>query len=161
MPRAKVGGLRSASPLRSDEQQPEKEPTALPAREAGKWKFRSKAAAFRLSIRRRVVKFLADGEKREIVPETASGTPLDMVKFEDNCFETTDPELAAALKALPNYGMPTAGGEFWDVEEQRKAQDDAEVAELKRRLQARPDLAERVFEPGTAEDFALPAQPPA
>ena len=160
MPRAKVGGLRSASPLRSDEQQ-EQEATALPARKAGRVMFRSKAAAYRVSIKRRIKKFSPDGEKTEIIPETSTGTPLDWVKFEENHFETADPELAEALKALPQYGMPSAGGEFWDVEDQRAAQDAAEVEELKRRLASRPDLAERVLRPGTAEDFALPEQPPA
>lgn len=159
MPRAKVGGLRST--LRSDEQ-PEKEATALPARKAGKVQFRSKAANFRVSIKRRAIKVdPSTGERYEVVPETAAGTPFDQVKFEENYFETSDLELAAALKDLPMYGMPSAGGEFWDVEEQRQAQDAAEVEELKRRLQARPDLAQRVFKPGTAEDFVLPEQPPA
>src|SRR3990172_526259 len=154
MARPRVSGLCSTSSLRSDEQ-PEKE-TALPERKAGKVQFRSKAGAYRISVKRRIVKFLPDGQRHEDIPQTASGTPLDGVKFEDNHYETDDMELVKILKDLKQYGLPADGGEFWDVEDQRAAQDAAEVDELKRRLKARPDLAEKVFKPGTAEDFALP-----
>ena len=158
MPRPKVGGLRSA--FRSEEKD-EKETTALPARKNGKVQFQSKAAAYRLSVRRRIIKFAADGEKYEDIPKTAIGTPLDQVIFENNYFETEDMELAEAMKKTRSYGMPSQGGEFWDLEEMRAMQDAAEVSELKRRLAQRPDLAEKVFKPGTAEGLELPEQPPA
>jgi len=157
MPKPRVGGLRST--LHSDEQEPQA--TVLPAPKNGKVVFRSSAPAYRLSIRRRIVKHAADGERYEDIPKTASGTPLDMVLFEDGLFETDDMELAAVLKDHKKHGLPQQGGEFWDVEIQRKAQDDAEVEELKRRLTARPDLMDRVFKPGTAEDFTMPERPPA
>jgi len=158
MPRPKVSGLRTA--LRSEERS-EHEPSVLPDRKPGKVQFRSNITAYRLSIKRRVVKRDADGERYEVVPQTKLGTPLDMIKFEENLFVTEDMELVEILKGLKQYGLPSQGGEFWDVEDQRAAQDAAEVVELRRRLQSRPDLAEKVFKPGTAEDFVLPQQPPA
>jgi hypothetical protein len=160
MPRARVAGLRSAH---HSEEISEKDETALPQRKAGKVIFRSNISAYRLSIKRRIVKHSPDGERYEVIPQTESGTPLDGIKFEDNLFETDDMELVKVLKGMKQYGLPSQGGEFWDVEDQRAAQDAAEVEEVKRRLAdlKSKGLADRVFRPGTAEDFRLPEPPPA
>lgn len=129
------------------------EPTALPDRKKGTYQFRSRAASFMLSLRRRRTSRGPDGELIEEAPRSKMDNALDMVRFEDNLFETQDPEIAELIKAKPGYGL---GRDFWDLSDQKDAQDKALEAELRRKLEERPDIAARVLKPSDAEDFTVP-----
>lgn len=95
----------------------------------------------------------------EVSPRTTDGhdAALDMVMFEDNYFETPSKELAEAIiakaKAQKVYGV---GLSVWSLEDEKKAHDDAYERELRERIKARPDIAERVLRPSDSEDFVLP-----
>lgn len=149
MARTKVGGLRSAASRDIEEEQP----TALPDRRKGTFQFRSRAASFVLSLRRRRITRGPDGEVVEEAPRSKDDNALDWVKFEDHSYETQDPEIAQLIKTKPGYGM---GLEFWDLAEEMAAHDAAEEQELRRRLEARPDIAARVLKPSEAKDFTVP-----
>jgi len=146
---AKVGGLRSTSSQVSEEDQQ----TALPDRKKGTYQFRSRAASFLLSLRRRRITRGPDGEAIEEAPRSKMDNALDLVRFEDHLFETQDPEIAKLIKAKPGFGL---GLEFWDVSEQKAAQDKALEEELRRKLEERPDIAARVLKPSDVEDFTVP-----
>jgi hypothetical protein len=157
----KVGGIRTT---RIGGEAAEPEAPALPDVKTGIYQFRSKAPAFRISVRRRRIERGPDGETMEVAPRTKDehDLPLDLIKFEDNYFETPSKEQADALigkmVSLKLYGM---GLEVWSVEEERQAMDNAFEKELRDRIAARPDIAARVLKPSDAEDFALPAPPAA
>ena len=155
---ARVGGLRTTRV--GDALEPET--PAIPDKKTGFYQFRSKAASFRFSMRRRRIERGPDGEKMEVSPRTKDDLdiPLDWVLFEDHYFETPSKELAEAMiskaKEMRTYGV---GAEIWTVEDERQAHDTAYERELRERIRARPDIAARVLKPGTEEDFELP--PPA
>jgi hypothetical protein len=148
MPRTKVGGLRSAAQgaLAPDE-------TVLPESREGRFQFRSKAASFVLSLRRRRILRGPDGEAIEEAPRSKLDNAMDWVKFEDHNYETEDPEIADLIRAKPGYGM---GLQFWSLDEQRAAHDKAYEEELRRKIADRPDIAKRVLKPSDKEDFTVP-----
>lgn len=157
-PAVKVGGLRTTrvgDALETDA-------PAIPDKKTGLYQFRSKAPAFRFSVRRRRIERGPDGEKMEVSPRTTDefDLPMDLILFEDHYFETPSKELAEAIiakaKGLMVYGV---GLEVWSLEDERKKIDDAYERELRDRIKARPDIAARVLRPGSEEDFELP--PPA
>jgi hypothetical protein len=147
MGRPSVGGLRSTARVAADEQ-----PIALPEKRKT-FAFCSRAAALRLGLRRRRIMRDPDGFPIEEAPRSKMDNALDEVKFENNYFETDDPELAKAIREKEGFGV---GREFWALEDQQKAQDEALERELRARLEARPDIAARVLRPSEASDFALP-----
>lgn len=154
----KVGGIRTTRIGDAAED----ETPVLPDRKTGIYQFRSRAASFRLSVRRRRIERGPDGEKMEVSPRTADefDAPLDQIRFEDNYFETPSKELAEAVvakaKSLKTYGV---GLEIWSLEDEKSARDAALERELRERIQSRPDIADRVLRPGTADEVKLP--PPA
>lgn len=149
MPRVKVGGLRSVA----DREGAEEQQTALPAKKADRFQFASKNAALVLSLRRRRIHRGPDGEAIEEAPRSKKDNALDWVRFEDNYFETDDKELADLIKAKPGYGL---GLQFWAVDEQRAASEKAMEDELRRQIEARPDIAARVLKTSDQEDFTVP-----
>lgn len=155
----KVGGIRTT---RVGENL-EPEAPVIPDIKTGIYQFRSRNAAFRLSLRRRRIERDADGNTMEVAPRTKDqelDLPLDMVKFEDNYFETPSEELANLIKEKAmKMGTWGVGLEVWSVTEERQTIDAALERELRERIAARPDIAKRVLTPSDAEDFALPAPP--
>lgn len=154
----KVGGIRTTRIGDAAED----EAPVLPDKKTGIYQFRSRAASFRFSVRRRRIERGPDGEKMEVAPRTSDefDLPLDQVRFEDNYFETPSKELAEAIvakaKTLKTYGV---GLEVWSLEDEKSSRDQALERELRERIRARPDIAERVLKPSDSEDFVLP--PPA
>ena len=150
MPRRKtrVGGMRSA--VSTEEVEPE---IALPRQEKGLFIFCSKASSYQLSLTRRRVFRGPDGEATEEALRTKADNPMDWIKFENHEFKTEDPELAARIHKAPGYGLKL---DFWDVEEQRLAQDEALKVELRRAIENRPDIAAKVITPTATKDFTLP-----
>jgi hypothetical protein len=152
LPRTKVGGLRSAA----SRDVVEDREIALPDEKQDKFQFRSRNASYLLSLRRRRIERGPDGEIIETAPRSKQDTPLDWVRFENFYFETDDPELADLIRAKPGFALPSEGGEFWDLRDEKIAQDKAYEEELRRRISERPDIAERVLRPGKTEDFSVP-----
>lgn len=147
MPRTKVGGVRSVGSVHAQEA------TALPDRKKGKFQFRSRAASFLLSLRRRRTSRGPDGELIEEAPRSKMDNPLDWVRFEDHSFETVDHEVAKLIKEKDGYGL---GLQFWSLDEEKVAHDKAYEEELRRKIEERPDIAARVLKPSEAEDFTVP-----
>jgi len=149
LPRTKVGGLRSttASEIREDRE------TVLPDRKQDKFQFCSRASSFILSLRRRRTSRGPDGEVISDPPRSKRENALDWIRFENNYYETDDKEISELIKAKEGYGV---GREFWALEDQKREQDLAEEKELRRRLEARPDLRDRVLRPSESEDLAVP-----
>lgn len=147
----KVGGLRTAR----DASNTGSEASVLPDKKSGLYQFRSRAAALRLSLRRRRVLRGPDNEAIEEAPRSKDGydVPLDMVMFEENYFETPSKELADLIAKSEGYGV---GQQVWSLEDERAQQDAAQERELRARIEARPDIAARVLRPSDAEDFKLP-----
>lgn len=151
----KVGGIRST---RIGGEEPEA--AVLPDKKTGIYQFRSRAASFRFSVRRRRIERGPDGEKMEVAPRTSDehDAPLDWVLFEDNNFETPSQELAEAIvekaRKAKVYGV---GLDLWSLEEEKSAHDEAYERELRARIKERPDIAARVLTPGDAEDFVMPS----
>ena len=154
MAKATVGGLRSLASRADAAKEPGQ--IELPAQKADRFQFISRNAALRLSLKRRIVRYMPDGEKIEEIPNTKMGNPLDVVAFEENYFETEDPEVAEAICKKEGYGV---GREFWLLEDQKKALDEAEEREIRARLQAKPHLLERVLRPSDSASFELPKPP--
>ncbi len=150
MPRRKtrVSGMRSA--VSAVEAEPE---IAIPRQEKGLYIFCSKASSYQLSLTRRRVFRGPDGEATEEALRTKADNPMDWIKFENHEYKTTDPELAERIHKAPGYGL---GLDFWDMEEQRVAQDVALEAELRRSIESRPDIAAKVIKPSGSKDFVLP-----
>lgn len=157
----KVGGLRTASETPPVAVVPEA-PFVLPDKKQGVYQFRSRAAALWYSLRRRRIERGPDGEKEEVAPRCGCKNadhdlPLDLVHFENNYFETPCPKLAALIESKAKQdGLWGVGNHIWSIEDERKAQDEALENELRARLAARPDIAERVLKPGVSDDFQLP-----
>jgi hypothetical protein len=143
----KVGGLRSMATRQEDG-----ESTALPTKRKT-FAFRSRASSLWLSLRRRRLVHGPDGEIQEEIARSKMDNPLDQVRFEDNNFQTDDPEIAQLIQSKEGYGL---GLQFWSLDDERSAQQLAEERELRARLAARPDLAERLLKPSDADDFVLP-----
>ena len=158
MPRPRVGGLRTTRVGEAAEP----EPSILPDKKTGVYQFRSRAAAFRFSVKRRRIERGPEGERSEVSPRTSDEfeAPLDWVIFEDNYFGTPSLELAEAMiqkgKKARVYGVGLA---FWSLEDEKAAHDLAYEQELRARIEARPDIAARVLKPSDSEDFKLPAPP--
>lgn len=152
MPRGRVGGLRSAA---SREQgNPE---DSLPALKQDKFQFRSKNGGYRVSLTRRQIDRGPDGQSYERALRTKRDNAKDWVAFEEHTFETDDPELAKLIREAPGFGLPSEGGEFWSLEDERAAREAAEERELRHRLSAvSPDVRERVLKPSEAEDLSVP-----
>jgi hypothetical protein len=148
MTRTKVTGLRSAvpAPAESDE-------TVLPDIKTGKFQFRSKAASFVLSLRRRRTLRGPDGEGVDDAPRSKLDNPLDWIRFEDNNYETEDPEIAELIRSKDGFGL---GLRFWELKDEKAAHDKAYEDELRRRIAERPDIAKRVLKPSESEDFSVP-----
>ncbi len=146
-PRTTVSGLRSAVAA------PAEPENALPQREKGLYRFCSKASSYQLQLTRRRIFRGPDGAPTEEALRTKADNPMDGIKFESHIFETRDKELAELVRKAPGYGL---GLDFWDVEEQRLAQDDALASELRRSIENRPDIAAKVITPSTSKDFILP-----
>lgn len=152
----KVGGLRTTRISEATEP----EAPALPNKKTGIYQFRSRNASFRFSVRRRRIERGPDGEKMEVSPRTSDefDVPMDLVLFEDNNFETPSKELADAIvekaRKAKVYGV---GLEIWSLEDEKAATDAALERELRERLKARPDIAERVLRPSDSDDFVLPS----
>jgi hypothetical protein len=158
MAKAQVGGVRSVVSA----SQPT-EPAGPPADQA-LYRFQSRARALRLTLKKRIVRWL-DGEKYEEPPLSKMDTPLDEVKFEENFFSTDDPELAALIMKDPRTNKPRAGfglnedgstREFWLVEDLRKAQEDAQVREVRALLASKPQLLDRVLRPSESDVLEMP-----
>lgn len=152
MPRTKVTGLRSVAggAVAADEE------TALPDKKQGLFQFRSRNAGYVLSLRRRRITRGPDGEAIEEAPRSKADSPLDWVRFEDHNFTTQDLELVELIKSKEQYGLPQDGGEFWLLDDERAARDVALEAELRQRLEDRPDIAKRVLKPSKSEDLSVP-----
>lgn len=150
MPRrkTKVGGMRSAVP--SSEVEPE---IAIPRSEKGLHRFCSKGSSYQLSLTRRRIIRGPDGQVTEEALRTKTDNPMDGIKFENHEFQTHDEELAGLIRKAPGYGL---GLDFWDMEEQRLAQDAALAVELRRAIESRPDIAAKVITPTASKDFVLP-----
>lgn len=150
----KVGGIRTSGLVASEPEAP-----VLPDKKTGIYQFRSRAASFRFSVRRRRIERGPDGEKMEMAPRTKDefDAPLDWILFEDNYFETPSKELAEAIvekaRKMKIYGV---GLDLWNLEDEKTAHDQAYENELRERIKARPDIAARVLTPGDAEDFVMP-----
>lgn len=146
----KVGGIRTTR-----DQNSEPDSFALPGKKDGVYQFRSRAAAYRLGLRRRRILRGPDNEAVEEAPMSTDGTdtPLDWVVFENNYFETPSAELAALICKSKGFGV---GQLVWSLSDEKAQQEEAQVQELRARLAARPDLAERVLRPSDAQDFTLP-----
>lgn len=146
----KVGGIRTTR-----DSSGESDSYALPAKKDGVYQFRSRAAAYRLSLRRRRVLRGPDNEAIEEPPRANDGTdaPLDWVVFENNYFETPSAELAALICKSAGFGV---GRMVWSLADEKAEQDAAMERELRARIEARPDIAARVLRPGDVEDFKLP-----
>jgi len=151
MPRTKVGGLRSAAGTTAVDANAVE--TVLPASKSGKFQFRSKATAFVLSLRRRRIMRGPDGEAVDEAPRSTLDNPLDWVRFEENNYETTDPEIAKLISEKPGYGL---GLEFWALEDETAAHEKAYEDELRRMIAERPDAAKRILKPSDADDFNVP-----
>lgn len=153
----KVGGLRTTRSAEDDN-----EPSVLPDKKSGLYQFRSRAASFRFSVRRRRIERGPDNEAVEVSPRTKDefDVPLDWVLFENNYFETASKEQAEAMvekaKSLRCYGV---GLELWSLEDEREKHDEAYERELRAQIAARPDIAARVLKPSDSEDFVLPSPP--
>jgi hypothetical protein len=145
----KVGGLRSAA--QRDVVGPDE--TVLPEIKQDRYQFRSKASSLFLSLRRRRTLRGPDGEAIDDVPRSKQDNPLDMVRFEDHHYETTDPEIAELIKSKQGYGL---GEQFWSLSDERAAHDIAYEEELRRKIAERPDIAKRVLKPSDDEDFTVP-----
>lgn len=156
MPRAvKVGGIRSAS----DRIEASREADAIPEKREGFFEFRSARAAYILSLRRRRIERGPDGETIEVAPRSKMDSALDMVKFENHYFATKDPEVADLIMSKPGFRKFEKwddGGEFWTLEAERMAQDNALERELREKIASRPDIAERVLRPGPSKDLVPP-----
>jgi hypothetical protein len=151
LPRTKVGGLRSTvRGVSADER------TVLPAKKQDKFQFCSANAGFILSLRRRRTRNGPDGETIVEVPRSKRDNPIDWVRFENNYFETDDPELAQLIRDKPNYGFEKK--RFWALDDQKAAQDEALERELRAKLAERPDIAERVLRQSEKDDFSVPQQ---
>ncbi len=150
MPRRKtrVGGMRSA--VSTQEVEPE---IAIPRQEKDEIRFCSKGSSYQLSLTRRIITRGPDGQATEEALRTKADNPMDGIKFENHEFKTTDPELADLIRKAPGYGL---GLDFWDMEEQRVAQDEALKVELRRAIESRPDIAAKVITPSDSKDFVLP-----
>ena len=146
----KVGGLRTTASRDS-----EPESSALPTKKDGVYQFRSRAAAFRLSLRRRRIIRGPDNEAVEESPRSVDGTdvPLDWVIFENNYFETPSKDLADLICKSRGFGV---GQLVWSLSDEKNEQDAAMERELRARIEARPDIAARVLRPSDSEDFKLP-----
>lgn len=155
---ARVGGLRTT---RTDD------PSAidnasLPSNKQGVYQFRSKAAAFRVSLRRRRIERGPDGEKEEVSPRSKDGfdAPLDLVVFEDNYFETPSLELAELIvKRAKEMGIYGVGAGVWSLEDERVATSQAMERELRARIEANPEVAAKLgirLAPSDAPDIELP-----
>jgi hypothetical protein len=146
----KVGGIRTTRDANS-----EPDSVALPGKKDGVYQFRSRAAAYRLGLRRRRILRGPDNEAVEEAPMSTDGTdtPLDWVVFENNYFETPSAELAALICKSKGFGV---GQLVWSLSDEKAQQEEAQVNELRARLAARPDLAERVLRPSDSADFKLP-----
>ena len=154
----KVVGLRTTTIGEAAEA----ETPVLPDAKTGIYQFRSRAAAYRFSVRRRRIDRGPDGEKMEVAPHTSDGhdIPMDLVKFEDNNFQTPSKELADAIVEKAKKGnIYGVGLEIWSLQDEKAAIDFALEKELRDRLAARPDIAARVLKPSDAPDFELPAPP--
>lgn len=150
MPRGRVAGVRSVGAR--DYVEPEG--TDLPTkRQDNEFVFRSRHASYRMGLTKRVVRFTSDGERFEEPRVSKLGTPLDEVKFEDHLFRTTDPELATLIRRGTGYGV---GQAFWSVEDEKAQRDAALETELRRMVDANPEIAKRVLKPSDKEDFSLP-----
>jgi len=145
----KVGGLRSAASRDIQEEQP----TALPDRKQGTYQFRSRASSLMLSLRRRRIVRGPDGEAVDEIPRSKQDSALDLVRFEDHSFVTTDPEVAKLIREKSGYGL---GLEFWALDVEQKAHDKALEDELRRKIEERPDIAKRVLKVSEADDLAVP-----
>ena len=147
----KVGGLRTIG--NRDTSEPES--SALPTKKDGVYQFRSRAAAYRLSLRRRRILRGPDNEAIEEPPRATDGTDsaLDWVIFENNYFETASADLAALICKSPEFGV---GRKVWSLSDEKNEQDAAMERELRARIEARPDIAARVLRPSSEEDFKLP-----
>ena len=156
MPRAvKVGGIRSAS----DRIEASHEPDEIPEKREGFYAFRAAKAGYWLSLRRRKIERGPDGETIEVSPRSSMDSALDWIKFENHYFETKDPELAKLIMSKPGFRSIEKwddGGEFWTLEAERTAQDNALERELREKIASRPDIAERVLRPGPAKDLVPP-----
>jgi hypothetical protein len=152
----KVGGLRTTRIGEGIEA----EPPVLPDSKTGIYQFRSRAASFRFSVRRRRIERGPDGEKQEVAPHTSDefDLPLDMIRFEDHNFETPSKELAEAVvdkaKKAKIYGV---GLDLWSLEDEKAAHAAAKEREFAAFVKANPDIAARVLKPSDSEDFVLPA----
>lgn len=152
----KVGGLRTT---RIGSEASEPEPSVLPNEKSGLYQFRSRAMALRYSVRRRRVLRGPDNEAIEEAPRSTDGTdtPLDMVTFENNYFETPSRELAEALiakaKTMGQYGVGLA---VWSLQDEKAAQEKAKEREFRAFVASNPNIADRVLRPSDAEDFKLP-----
>lgn len=158
MARPKVGGLRTTRV--GDAAEPDS--STLPDEKSGLYQFRSRAAALRLSLRRRRIERGPDGEKEEVSPRSKDGqdVPLDMVTFEDNYFETPSRELADLIieraKVMGIYGV---GLGVWSLNDEKRDRDAALERELRARIEANPEIAARVgirLTPSDAPDLKLP-----
>jgi len=154
---AKVGGLRTTRDQGALEST---EPSSLPDKKVGIYQFRSRAASLRYSLKRRRIERGPEGEKEEVVPRTRDDAPLDWVIFENNYFETTSRELAetivAKAKADGKYGV---GSEVWSLEDEKRERDAALENELRARIAANPEIADRMglrLTPSDATDIVLP-----
>jgi hypothetical protein len=159
MAKAQVGGVRSVVSA----SQPT-EPAGPPADQA-LYRFQSRARALRLTLKKRIVRVTLEGERFETPPLSKMETPLDEVKFEENFFSTDDPELAALIMTDPRTNKPRAGyglnedgstREFWLVEDLRKAQEDAQVREVRALLASKPQLLDRVLRPSESDALEMP-----
>lgn len=149
MPKTKVGGLRSAASRDIQEETS----TALPGRKKDTYQFRSRAASFLLSLRRRRIVRGPDGEAVDEVPRSKQDNALDLVRFQDHSFETQDPEVAKLIREKDGFGV---GLQFWALEEEQAAHDKALEAELRRQIESRPDIAARVLKPSDKDDLTVP-----
>jgi hypothetical protein len=155
---AKVGGLRTT---RADDPHAV-EDLSLPSDKQGVYQFRSKAAAFRLSLRRRRIERGPDGEKEEVSPRSKDGhdAPLDLVVFEDNYYETPSRELAELIvKRSKELGLYGVGAGVWSLEDEKAARNLAMERELRARIEASPEVAAKLgirLTPSDAQDIELP-----
>jgi hypothetical protein len=100
------------------------------------------------------VRYTTDGQRFEEPRLSKSGSALDEVKFEDHMFRTSDPELAALIRSKAGYGF---GADFWSLEDEKKQREAALEVELRRMVEANPDIVRRVLKPSDKDDFELPA----
>lgn len=158
MARPKVGGLRTTR----ESSGAEEEAAALPGKREGVYQFRSRAAALRLSLRRRRIERGPDGEKEEVSPRCRccpEPTALDMVIFEENYFQTPCRELADLIIATAKRdGLYGVGQRVWSLEDEKRERDVALERELRARIEANPEIAARILRiaPSDAQDIALP-----